>query len=278
MSCIEKDAHDIFYQGGNDLLNAANTAKAYLQWYRSLYLSPFHQGGITKGYVRNQAVEGLLQAVAQSGKNCDQVRVLDAGCGQGGLAVYLACLGFQVIAVDLSDVACSDGRSLAKKLAVDDHCTFHATSLADIPEKDQSVDHIIGHASLHHFIKYQEIPAELARISKPNSEGFFADSYGENPIYHLFHNKEQMTRLGDVSLTKPMVDEYFSPLFTVQMIPMDWFAMLDKLWLKILPRSAIGSARTMAKIHYQLDRCIPASSRTTLRLAGSAMTHIKRLG
>jgi|UPI0003677FC8 2-polyprenyl-3-methyl-5-hydroxy-6-metoxy-1,4-benzoquinol methylase len=278
MSCIEKDAHDVFYQGGNDLLHAANTVDDYVQWYHGLYLSPFHRGGITKGYVRNQAVEALLQAVALSGKNYNQVRVLDAGCGQGGLSVYLACLGFEVIAVDLSEVACADARTLAKKLAVDNRCVFHATSLADIPEEDHSIDYIIGHASLHHFIKYREIPAELSRISKPGCEGFFADSYGENPIYRLFHNKEQMTRLGDVSLTKPMVEDYFNPLFSVQMIPADWFAMLDKLWLKVLPRSSLGLARAMAKVHHSLDRCIPISSRIALRLSGSAMTHIKRLG
>lgn len=276
MNCAEKSAHDLFYQQGNDLHDIANNSAEYITWYRNRYLEPFYQGGITKGYVRGLAVQSLLDAISGSGLSFGDVTVLDAGCGQGGLSVYLAALGMNVIAVDLSTVACKDGHLLSEKIGVEKRCRFYDTSLASIPIGDHTVDFIIGHASLHHFIKYREIIPEFTRISKPSSVGFFADAYGENKLYHIFHNKEQMNRLGDVSLTLSMVEDYFSPSFSVEMQPTDWFAMLDKLWLKFTPKSAESLLRKISYIHHSLDRMIPFNSRFALRCSGSALTIIKR--
>ncbi len=274
--CAEKNAHDIFYAEENALLNSASQASLYTVWYDRIYLSPFHQGGITKGYVRGLSVKALITSAEHDNKSFGEITVLDAGCGQGGLAVYLACIGFHVVAVDLSTVACNDGKKLAEKMMVTEKCRFFDTSLVSIPIEDASIDYIIGHASLHHFIKYQDIVSEFSRVTKNKCEGFFADSYGENKLYHLFHNKEQMKRLGDVSLVKEMVEDYFSPEFEVKMVPTDWFSMLDKLWLKILPRTLRPMIQGMAKIHYALDRSLSTESRMALRCAGSAMTHIRK--
>ena len=57
------------------------------------------------------------------------VIILDAGSGQGELSVYLACLGFNVIGVDISVVAKACGEYLASNVGVENNCTFLAESL-----------------------------------------------------------------------------------------------------------------------------------------------------
>ncbi len=276
MGQSEKNAHDVFYSKANDLKQEIRDATTYIKWYHTRYLQPFFLGGITKGYVRCLAVNKLLEAVNERGLAKHDVTVLDAGCGQGGLSVYLAALGFQVIGVDLSSVACEDARQLAAQTGVENRCRFIDSSLAELPLPDQSIDFIIGHASLHHFIKYDGIVPEFARVCREKSKGFFADAYGENRIYHLFHNKEQMERLGDVSLTLPMVKDYFEPQFSATMYGTDWFVMLDKLWLKLLPSSMTDWLRKMSRFYFAVDRIIPEHSRLALRCAGSALTVISK--
>lgn len=100
--------------------------------------------------------------------------------------------------------------------------------------RDESVNFVIGHVSLHHLIKYEGVAKELGRVITPTGVMFFADSFGENKVYHLFHDKEEMERLGDVILTKPLIESFFSG-FSVCLHPTDWFVMLDKLLLKIIP-------------------------------------------
>jgi len=204
------------------------------------------------------------------------VKVLDAGCGQGELSVYLASHGFAVVGVDVSSVACAQAAELASALGVSDRCTFLAEDLTHLSLADASIHCIIGHAALHHFIKYEGVPLELARVLRPDGQGFFADAFGENKLYHLFHDKKKMQRLGDVSLTKPLVERFFSPYFHVEILPTDWFVMLDKLYEKLLPSPAEPLLRSISKLHFWLDRKLPTSSRTALYLSGSAMTHIRR--
>ena len=45
-----------------------------------------------------------------------------------------------------------------------------------------------------------------------------------------------MVRLGDVTLTKNLIKSYFEG-FDLVITPTDWFVMLDKLFLKIFPKS-----------------------------------------
>ena len=257
---------DLFYGGFNK------------DEFKSIFesqLKPFSQGGITKGYVRGMSTRMLLKAASASGVNKNEITVLDAGCGLGGLSVYLALQGFNVIGIDIAKEACQASYNLAEGLGVIDRVKFHAASLEEIPLSNSSIDFIIGHASLHHFIKYEQVPTEFHRVLKKDGEGFFADSFGENKIYSIFHDKEKMQRLGDVSLTKEMITTYFSNLNPI-IIPTDWFVMIDKLYIKILPSSATPILRKISKLHFWLDRKIPNQSRLALSLSGSILTRIKK--
>jgi ubiquinone/menaquinone biosynthesis C-methylase UbiE len=185
----DKQGYNDHYRGRN--FELAPTKEAYVRKFEKS-LQPLYLGGWTKGYVRKVATDLLFQEIRTSLKQGNQVTVLDAGCGLGQLAIYLACNGCNVVGIDISEEGCAVARSAAEDLNLTDNCTFHAVSLEDIPLPDSSVDYIIGHASLHHFIKYEAVPSEFFRILKPNGQGVFADAFGENPVYKIFHNRKKM--------------------------------------------------------------------------------------
>ncbi len=233
---------------------------------------PFYLGGTTKGYIRRLAIQRIVDDCKMNHMDPAEVTVLDAGCGLGALSVYLAAHRFNMVGVDISDEAVKSCEETARKFGLENKCKFIATSLENIPIADDSIDYIIGHGALHHFIKYEKVPAEFHRVMKDRAKGYFADGFGENKLYHLFHDKKEMEELGDATLTRKLVYQYFRD-FEVHLLPTDWFVMLDKLFLKIIPAKQRGLIRKLSSIHFKLDRKINTNS-VTLYLSGAVLTEI----
>ncbi len=272
----DRVGYDEEYQGNfSDLCNIKSIPE-YVDAYQSSNIDPYYKSKNTKGYVRGEAINNLISNADRQGYPHDKILILDAGSGQGELSVYLACLGFNVIGIDISNEAKACGEHLASSIGVQDNCSFHAESLEKTSLNDSSVDYIIGHASLYHFIKYDDVPHEFNRILKRRGKGYFADAFGENKLYHIFHDKEKMERLGDVTLTKKLIESYFSD-FDVSITPTDWFVMLDKLYMKLLPNSFMPLIKKLSYFHNFIDRKIPASSRLSLFLSGSVLTEITKI-
>lgn len=271
----DQEGYNVHYKDNLSSLASFENASDYRIAYESTRIGPFYKSGNTKGYVRGQALKFLLDAARESGTPFDEITVLDAGSGQGELSVYLASCGLRVIGVDISVEAKACSELLADRIGVADRCTFLAESLETTSIDDLSIDYVIGHASLHHFIKYSGVPMELNRVMKVGAKGYFADSFGENRLYHIFHNKELMQRLGDVTLTKNLIEAYFKD-FDLKLTPTDWFVMLDKIYLKLLPGKANSIVKRLSTIHYKIDRLLPPSSRVALYMSGSVLTEIKK--
>lgn len=268
----DRKGHNDLYKDKDSYLISCTSTGEYIKRFEESGLSPYCKGGGTKGYVRGLSMKALLHSIEKSNTLPGDMLLLDAGCGQGELSVYLACLGFQVVGVDISEEACLAASRLAKAVGVADNCWFKAESLEKISLDENSVDYVIGFAALHHFIKYEGVSKEFNRILSNQGQMFFADSFGENRIYHVFHNKEQMCRLGDVILTRNLINQFFLG-FDVELIPTDWFVMMDKVFLKFLPESAIPVIKKLSCFWQHIDRLIPINS-TTLFFSGSCMTHV----
>lgn len=70
---------------------------------------------------------------------------LDLACGQGLGAVWLARRGLDVVGVDISEVAISQARDLARRSGVGDHCRFDVVDLDDGLPAGPPVDVILCH-------------------------------------------------------------------------------------------------------------------------------------
>jgi 2-polyprenyl-3-methyl-5-hydroxy-6-metoxy-1,4-benzoquinol methylase len=272
----DKEGYNDYYRNkASHLLKKCDNPDDFIRIFERSFLSPYCNGGYTKGYVRGLAVQKLVEASRVTGIPRNEITVLDAGCGLGELSVYLACKGFNVKGVDISIEACQSATEFSKQIGVSKNISFLAESLEDLSIADSSIDFVVGHAALHHFIKY-DVPKEFHRVMKDGAKGFFADSFGENPLYHIFHDKEEMERLGDVILSKELIYSYFH-CFKVELIPTDWFVMLDKLYQKVLPMKFESYARSLSKVHFWLDRRVPRSNRISLYLSGAVMTTITKI-
>lgn len=269
-SHVDREAYRSFYDSEP---SAPRKPEAFRSFFERTQMRHFAQGGVTKGYVRGLAVYGLLAAAARLERPAANIHVLDTGCGAGNLSAYLGLRGFHVTGVDVSESATRVSAKLADDVGVSTQVDFLTESLEQLSLADSSVDFVIGHGALHHFIKYERVPSELLRVLKPGGEGFFADGFGENRAYHLFHDREQMARLGDVILDRDLIRNYFSD-FEVELTAADWFSMLDKLYERAAPPSARPLLRAVSRAHQVADQAISKSGRG-LRLAGSVMTHIK---
>lgn len=259
----DREGHDALY-AAKDLGEIPRGADAYCRWYERTRLHPVHLGGPERGRVRRLAIEALIDH-HKPGRH-----YLEAGCGVGFLSLYLAARGIRVTGVDISPVAIERARALAKQIGIEG-ATFEAENLAAMTAEDNTYDGVIAHAALHHFVKYPGVPEELSRVVKPDGHLWFSDGFAENRAYRIFHDKKKMERLGDVLLTKQLIERTFGPLFDVDLKPADWFLMLSKFQMRLASTRLLEKlARHQARVHLALDRRIP-ENRATLALAGSVL-------
>ena len=248
---------------------------AYKRSFEKTFLAQIHDGGFEQAELRCEGLACVIAAADKLNRPRDQITILDAGCGIGRFAIYMACLGFNAVGVDISDEGIRIARELAASLGLKAKCKFLAESLESMSLDDQSVDVVFGYGALHHFIKYENVPRELDRVMGPKSRAVFMDSFGENRLYHLFHDKAKMRRLGDVVLTKRLITDYFKDS-DVKLIPVDWLSMVHKLLHRYLPSSVDPLTRRVARLTWHLDRHIPNEGRLALWLSGSVLTIVEK--
>jgi len=239
-------------------------------------ISPYYSGGYIRGHMHRAALDMLLYSCEK--RNIDQkIKILDVGSGFGDLTVYLSLRGYEVIGLDIAETSKLAGEKLANKFNA--NCVFVAESIEKTSFPNNYFDYVIGFGSFHHFIKYKGGAQELNRIMKNGAIGYFADPFHENPFYRMFHNKEEMKRAGDEIMTRSKIYDYFSN-FKLEIIPVDWFSMFDKLFMYILKDKAEKNReklRITSKLFYYLDRHLPfKKSSIALFLSGSIVTKIEK--
>lgn len=116
------------------------------------------------------------------GRFSKEMKILDAGCGEGRNAVYFINQGYQIFGIDPSETAIQYCRFRAKSLIPDfDIHRFQIGRLEDIPFHAGAFDAVICSAVLHFadsVDNFWEMIREIHRILKPGGVFWFRMATG----------------------------------------------------------------------------------------------------
>ncbi len=96
-------------------------------------------------------------------------RALDAGCGTGRHAAYMASLGHEVVGIDVTAEMLSMARSKVPS------AEFHTGRLESLPLPDASVDLAVCSLALAHCIDLGQPLRELGRVVRPGGAVILSD-------------------------------------------------------------------------------------------------------
>ncbi|PZX57892.1 class I SAM-dependent methyltransferase [Algoriphagus chordae] len=111
------------------------------------------------------------------GRFSTDMKILDAGCGEGRNAVYFINGGYQVFGIDQNETAIQYCRYMAKSLDMSyDAHRFQVAGLEEIPFHQAAFDAVICSAVLH-FAKdeshFWQMISEMLRVLKPGGVLWF---------------------------------------------------------------------------------------------------------
>lgn len=111
------------------------------------------------------------------GRFSKEMKILDAGCGEGRNAVYFINQGYQLFGIDPNETAIQYCRYLSKSLnpAYDSH-RFQVGRLEDIPFHSAAFDVVICSAVLHfaeNVDNFEKMLSEIHRVLRPGGIFWF---------------------------------------------------------------------------------------------------------
>lgn len=136
------------------------TREGYARW-SAFYDEPGNQLLDLEQPIVREILDSLPRGVA-----------LDAACGTGRHAAYLASLGHKVIGVDTS----TEMLEVAREKVPDGE--FHEADLHDLPLADDSVDLVVCAIALSHVPDLAQALRELVRVLRPGGDLVISDSRG----------------------------------------------------------------------------------------------------
>jgi SAM-dependent methyltransferase len=141
------------------------------------------------------------------GRFTKEMRILDAGCGEGRNAVFFIQKGYQVFGIDPNETAIQYCRYLSKSLNPDfDVHRFQLGSLEKIPFHHEAFDALICSAVLHfarNVDNFFQMISEIHRVLKPKGIFWFRMCTGFGGI------NSQLQELGEGRYSLPDGSERF---------------------------------------------------------------------
>lgn len=109
-------------------------------------------------------------------------RILEIGCGNGYLSIYLAKMGAHLTATDFSAVAIEQVDALAKINNVADRLDARHVNALDLRSLDTHFDLIVGRFILHHVEPFASFVEVMHDVLVPGGRGVFFENNARNPL------------------------------------------------------------------------------------------------
>jgi tellurite methyltransferase len=131
-------------------------------------------GGYDDGYIKCPCFWGrqpgrLVRELVSVVGSFDGRHILDAGCGEGKNAVYLAQLGATVRAIDVSPHALSNAQQAWSN--VEKHCSFELSDIQTVELPNSFYDVIVAYGLLHCLADETAIANTIRRFQKCTKSG-----------------------------------------------------------------------------------------------------------
>jgi SAM-dependent methyltransferase len=127
-------------------------------------------------------------------------RVLDLGCGMGEESTYLALMGAEVTAIDISPVGVRLTQARAEANGVGDRVSAQCMRCDPTSFPDETFDVVHGFGILHHIGLGAGI-REVKRLLKPGGRGLFFEHMGNSALIERFRPKEGHYTSGECPIT-----------------------------------------------------------------------------
>ena len=112
--------------------------------------------------------------------------MLEIGCGNGGMSVFLAIHGGNVFAVDNTQAGVRNTLALADFNGV--KVNAKVTDALNIEELNERFDFVVGKMVLHHIEPFDEFAKRLRRCMNDGAVGLFYENSSRNRILMFFRN------------------------------------------------------------------------------------------
>ncbi len=138
----------------------ADIKDSYRKYYDEIFSKRFNSPYPIRRYIHRSQYQVIAKKVSKDQK------ILDAGCGDGVLAILLAKAGSRVTACDISKPNIDSARQLATEQGVADRIDFMVADAENLPFADDSFDLVISSHVLEHLPDFDKGLKEIYRVTR----------------------------------------------------------------------------------------------------------------
>jgi 2-polyprenyl-3-methyl-5-hydroxy-6-metoxy-1,4-benzoquinol methylase len=246
----EREFHDQQY-ARSPVEHFPATAVDFMESYRRVHLTPFHEGGWS--YWGDARAETLRLLGDMRGK-----RLLDFGCGTGQAGLYLALQGAEVWGFDFAHFGVERAQQLAEQYGLAGRAQFACMDAEALTYADNFFDVVLGIGVLHHVIKYPQVAWNTARVLKPGGRAFFVETLWDNPLINFARRFSALEKeAGDAPLTHRSIHQFARPFSGAVLRKRHLLYMLKRLAkLPICDMQAPLRPRPFWKAIYDADQVL----------------------
>lgn len=127
---------------------------------------------------QTEALENMDRVLAKMAKVKSGDKILDAGCGVGGSAIWLAKnFNVEVIGITLSSLQCRKANIFAKEKGVSDRVKFYIRDFTNTGFNKESFDIVWSIESVCHTLDKKDFIKEAKRVLKSGGRLIIADGF-----------------------------------------------------------------------------------------------------